>query len=106
MSFPENNYPVEHAFINYSKQHRGSLLEMFLIFSKTDRVHVYRETLMYGVPWGGDSYQNTAVKLAGFYHLHNTGGKKYQCEFYQNKKVCEVCSEIQGIKFKYCYLPQ
>lgn len=61
---------------------------------------------MYGVPWGGDSYQNTAVKLDRFYHLHSTGGEKYQCEFYQNKKVCKVCSEIQGIKFKYCYLPQ
>lgn len=60
-SFAEKNYCAEYTFINYSRQHRGTLLEIFLIFSKTNRVRGYRETLMYGVPWGGDSVVKTQL---------------------------------------------
>jgi len=80
-SFTEKKYCAEYTFINYSKQHRGRLLEIFLIFSKTNRVPGYRETLVYRPPWGGDCYQNTAVKPARFHHLLSTPGKSHQYEF-------------------------
>lgn len=76
-------------------------------FSKTNRDHGYRETLMYGVPWGGDSVTKTQLWNWPVSIIYTAIWKKsINTSFNRTKNFEKFALKYRDTKFKHRYLPK